>query len=115
VVALTTNELGVPGWTVDCSMARLTGRATSRTVSVPASVQRPSEQSSRAELNVIEGYRAASRNRAERTSPSRCRLPVWKLVVSISTWTLESVIGSARSTRPWLMVIVPRTGASPKR
>ena len=96
-------------------MARLTGRATSRTINVPVSVQWPLERSSRSEVNHIEGYRAASRNRAERTSPSRCRLPVWKLVVSISTSTRESVIGSATSTRPCLMAIVPRTGASPKR
>ncbi len=65
-------------WPID----RLTGRQTSRTVSVPR-MTLPSAETcpSRKEMT---GNRAASRNRTDSTVWSRCSLPVRKLAVSIS-------------------------------
>ena len=56
------------GATADCSIDRLTGRVTSRTVSVPVRA-RPS---GRSEANVMTGYWLAARRRADRTLASGC-------------------------------------------
>jgi hypothetical protein len=72
------NDRGV---TVDCSIDRLTGMVTLRTVSVPvkAGPSMPSEP------KVMSGYRPASSRRSERTLLSRCSFPVRKLAASICT------------------------------
>ena len=68
------------GDTADCSIDKLTGRVTSRTVSVPVRAG-PSTCPDR---KVMTGCWPASRRRADRTLLSRCPLPVRKLAASIS-------------------------------
>src|ERR1022692_1123995 len=78
------------------SIARLTGRVTPRTVSMPLMTAR----SSSPEVKVSTGYRPASRNRPDRTLASRCSFPLWKLVASISTRMLDRLSGSAMPIDP---------------
>src|ERR1700722_20753204 len=76
-------------------IARLTGRETSRTVSVPLAVRPAAEM--RPSRNEMTGNRAASRNLADRTLWLRIGFGVLKLAVSISAWMAEWVSGFAIS------------------
>ena len=84
---------------------------------VPQTVSAPSSASPSifSATKTITGCRPASRNRAERTLPSRAGLPVRKLAASISTRIREAASGSVTSAVPARMRNAPRTGASPNR